>query len=86
MGRVQAGCCCDGWGADLLPEQSRRGPTTQRIPSCSLLNRCTLGEAAAGSGTEGRGQVRTERSDRVALAPEMEEVGTTEGRKEEENI
>lgn len=86
MGRVQTECCCDGWVADFLPEQSRRERTTQRSPSYSLLNRCTLGVAVAGSGTEGRGQVRTERSDRVALAPEIAEVGTTEGGKGEENI
>lgn len=80
-GRAQTGCCCDGWVTGFRPEQNRTGQTTRRIPSCSSLNRCTLGVAAAGSGTEGRGQVRMEGFDMVALALEIGEVGTTAGKK-----
>lgn len=79
--RLQTECCCDGWVTDFPPEQSRTEQTTQRIPSCSSWSRCTLGVAAAGSGTEGRGQVRTEGFDMVALALETGEVGTTAGKK-----
>lgn len=85
MGRLRTECCCDGWVTDLPPEQNRTEPTTQRIPSCSPLNHCTLGVVAAGSGTEGRGQVRTEGSDMAALAPETGEVGTTAGQKRRQN-
>lgn len=80
MGKVQTGCCCDGWVTDFPPEQNRTGQTTQRIPSCSPLNRCTLGAAAGGSGTEGRGQVHMEGFDMVASALEIGEVGTTAGK------
>lgn len=78
--RAQAACCCGGWATDSHPEQSRTEQTTQRTPSCSSLNRCTLDVVVAGSGTEGRGQVHTERLDKVALALETEEVETAKGR------
>lgn len=80
-GRLQTECCCDGWVTDFHPEQNCTEQTTQRIPSCSPLNRCTLGEAVAGSGTEGRGQVRMEGFDMVASALEIGEVGTKAGKK-----
>lgn len=81
-GRAQTECCCDGWVTDFHPEQNRTEQTTQRIPSCSSSNRCSLDVAVVGSGTEGRGQVHMEHFDRVALALEIEEVETTEGKKE----
>lgn len=74
--RAPAACCCGGWAGGSRPEQSRTAPTTPRSPSCSPSNRCTLDVAAAGSGTEGRGRVRTERLDRAASALETEEVET----------
>lgn len=79
--RVQTECCCDGWVADSHSEQNRTEQTIQRIPSCSSLTRCTPVVAVVGSGTGGRGQVRMEHFDRVALALEIEEVGTAAGRK-----
>lgn len=81
MGKVQTGCCCDGWVSDFPPEQSHTGQTTRRIPSCLSLSRCTLGAAATGSGTGGRGQVRMEGFDMVASALEIGEVGTTAAKK-----
>lgn len=80
-GRAQTERCCDGWVTDFHPEQNRTEQTTQRIPSCSSSNRCTLDVALVGFGTEGRGQVHMEHFDRVALALEIEEVETTEGKK-----
>lgn len=80
-GRLQTECYCDGWVTDFHSEQNRTEQTTQRIPSCPSLNHCTLGVAAAGSGTEGQGQVRMEGFDMVALALEIGEVGTTAGKK-----
>lgn len=79
--RAQTERCCDGWATDFHPEQNRTEQTTQRIPSCSPSNRCTLDVAVVGSGIEGRGQVHMEHFDRVASALEIEEVETTKGKK-----
>lgn len=81
MGKVQTGCCCDGWVGDCPPEPSHTGQTTRRIPSCSSLSRCTLGAAAAGSGRGGRGRGRMEGFDMAASALEIGEVGTTAAKK-----
>lgn len=79
--RVQIECWCDDWVTGFLLEMNHMEPTTQRSPSYSELNRCNLGMAMVGSGTEGRSQVHMEHFDRVALILEAGEVGTKVGRR-----
>ena len=83
--RHQTECWCDDWVIGFRPEQNRTELTNQRSLSCLSLNRCSLGTAALGSGTEGRSQVHMVHFDRGALTLEAGEVGTVVGQTGEEH-